>query len=59
MQNLLVEGVSIRDMRTIVESLTDAATRTQDPEQLTTLIRPKLGRMIVQSLVDDAESSRS
>ena len=56
MQNLLVEGVSIRDMRTIVESLTDAATRTQDPEQLTTLIRPKLGRMIVQSLVDDAES---
>ena len=56
MQNLLAEGVSIRDMRTIVESLTEAATRTQDPDQLTTMVRPKLGRMIVQSLVDDADS---
>ncbi|MDO7594170.1 MAG: flagellar biosynthesis protein FlhA, partial [Burkholderiaceae bacterium] len=55
MQNLLAEGVSIRDMRTIVESLTEAATRTQDPDQLTTMVRPKLGRMIVQSLVDDAD----
>jgi flagellar biosynthesis protein FlhA len=56
MQNLLSEGVSIRDMRTIVESLNEAATKTQDPEQLTTMVRPKLGRMIVQSLVDADES---
>ena len=56
MQNLLAEGVSIRDMRTIVESLTEAATKTQDPDQLTTMVRPKLGRMIVQGLVDTDES---
>jgi len=56
MQNLLAEGVSIRDMRTIVESLNEAATKTQDPDQLTTMVRPKLGRMIVQGLVNDDES---
>lgn len=56
MQNLLAEGVSIRDMRTIVESLNEAATKTQDPDQLTTMVRPKLGRMIVQGLVNDNES---
>jgi flagellar biosynthesis protein FlhA len=56
LQNLLNEAVSIRDMRTIVEALTEASTRTQDPEQLTTLIRPKLGRMIMQSLVDEQNS---
>jgi flagellar biosynthesis protein FlhA len=56
LQNVLGESVSIRDMRTIVESLSEACTRTQDPEQLTAIIRPKLGRMIVQSLVDDKNS---
>jgi flagellar biosynthesis protein FlhA len=52
LQNLLTESVSIRDMRSIAEALTEASTRTQDPEQLTTMVRPKLGRMIMQSLVD-------
>jgi flagellar biosynthesis protein FlhA len=52
LQNLLSESVSIRDMRTIAEALTEASTRTQDPEQLTAMVRPKLGRMIMQSLVD-------
>ena len=56
MQNLLAEDVSIRDMRTIVESLNEAATKTQDPDQLTTMVRPKLGRMIVQGLGNDDES---
>ena len=52
LQNLLSESVSIRDMRSIAEALTDASTKTQDPEQLTGLIRPKLGRMIMQALTD-------
>lgn len=52
LQNLLAESVSIRDMRTIAEALTEASTKTQDPEQLTAMIRPKLGRMIMQSLAD-------
>ena len=56
LQNVLGESVSIRDMRTIVEALSEACTRTQDPDQLTSIIRPKLGRMIVQGLVDDKNS---
>jgi flagellar biosynthesis protein FlhA len=53
LQQLLAESVSIRDIRTIVETLTDATARTNDPEQLTGLVRPKLGRMIMQSLIDE------
>ena len=55
LQHLLTEGVAIRDMRTIVETLSDAAAKTQDPEQLTAMVRPKLGRMIVQELLDTQE----
>ena len=50
LQNLLSESVSIRDLRSIFEALTEEAGRTQDPDQLTSLVRPRLGRMIVQSL---------
>ncbi len=55
-QNLLSEGVSIRDIRTIMETLSEEGGRTQDPDELTALIRPKLGRMIVQGLVDMQEN---
>ena len=50
LQNLLAESVSIRDMRTIVEALCDESSKTQDPDQLTSLVRPRLGRMILQNL---------
>lgn len=53
LQNLLNDSVSIRDMRTIVETLSEVSARTQDPDQLTSLVRPRLGRMIVQGLVDE------
>ncbi len=56
LQNLLQEGVPIRDMRSVVEALTDASARTQDPEQLTNLVRPKLGRMIVQGLLENRDT---
>ncbi len=56
LQQLLAEGVSIRDMRTIVETLSEASSKTQDPEQLTAMVRPKLGRMIVQELLDMKDS---
>ena len=56
LQHLLAEGVAIRDMRTIDETLSDDAGKTQDPEQLTAYVRPKLGRMIVQELVDMKDS---
>lgn len=56
LQNLLTESVPIRDMRSVVEALGDGAGRTQDPEVLTAYVRPKLGRMIVQSLLENRES---
>ncbi len=56
LQNLLGEGVSIRDIRTIMETLSEEGGKTQDPDELTALIRPKLGRMIVQGLVDMQEN---
>lgn len=50
LQNLLTEGVHIRDMRTIVETLSEHANQTQDTAELTALVRIKLGRAIVQQL---------
>jgi flagellar biosynthesis protein FlhA len=50
LQNLLEEGVNIRDMRTIIEVLAEQAPRTQDPLELTSKIRIALGRAIVQQL---------
>ena len=56
LQNILDESVSVRDMRTILEVLSTESSRTQDPDELTAAVRPKLGRMIVQSLVDVNDS---
>ena len=53
LQFLLIESVSIRDMRTIAETLAEVSHRSNDPEQLAAMVRPKLGRMIMQSLVDE------
>ncbi|MDK9715065.1 MAG: flagellar biosynthesis protein FlhA [Sulfuritalea sp.] len=50
LQNLLEEGVNIRDMRTIIETLAEHAPRNQDPLVLTSLVRIALGRAIVQQL---------
>ena len=50
LQNLLDEGVNIRDMRTIIETLAEHAPRTQDPLELTSQVRIALGRAIVQQL---------
>ena len=50
LQNLLSEGVHIRDMRTIVEVLAEHAVRIQDPYELTAIIRVALGRSIVQQI---------
>ena len=50
LQNLLNEGVHIRDMRTIIETLSEHGPGTQDASDLTTLVRIALGRAIVQQL---------
>ncbi|MET3108475.1 flagellar biosynthesis protein FlhA [Oxalobacteraceae bacterium GrIS 2.11] len=50
LQNLLSEGVHIRDMRTIIETLAEHVIQTQDTNELTSLVRVALGRAIVQQL---------
>jgi flagellar biosynthesis protein FlhA len=52
LQNLLGESVPVKDMRTILETLSTKSAQTQDPDDLTALVRPRLGRMIVQNLTD-------
>lgn len=48
MQNLLAEGVPLRDVRTIAEALTAAAATSQDPDVLTGYVRVALSRTIYQ-----------
>lgn len=50
LQNLLAEGIPIRDMRSIAETLAENAPRTQDAGILTSAVRVALGRMIVQKI---------
>lgn len=53
LQNLLTEGVHIRDMRTIIETLAEQAMHTQDASELTAQVRVALGRAIVQQIFPD------
>ncbi|MCX5541422.1 flagellar biosynthesis protein FlhA [Paraburkholderia sp. CNPSo 3076] len=48
LQNLLEEGVPIRDMRTIMESLAEHTPRITDAHDLTAAVRIALGRAITQ-----------
>ncbi len=50
LQNLLAEGVHIRDMRTILETLAEHAPRTQDADELTAAVRVALSRAILQQV---------
>ena len=50
LQNLLEEGVNIRDMRSIIETLAEHAPRVQDAVELTSRVRTALGRAIMQAL---------
>jgi flagellar biosynthesis protein FlhA len=50
LQNLLAERVPIRNMRSIVESLAEHASQSQDPGVLTAAVRVALGRQIVQEI---------
>ncbi len=50
LQNLLQEGVPIRDIRSIAETLAEHGSRSQDPDVLTAATRVALGRLIVQQI---------
>lgn len=51
LQNILREGIPVRDIRSIAEALAEGATRTNDPDALTAHARLALSRMIVHNLV--------
>jgi flagellar biosynthesis protein FlhA len=46
LRNLVREGISIRDLRTILESLAELVSQTKDVEQLTELVRERLSSHI-------------
>ncbi|MDO6460390.1 flagellar biosynthesis protein FlhA [Granulosicoccaceae sp. 1_MG-2023] len=50
LQNLLSEGIPIRDMRTIAETLAENATDNADADQLTSKVRVALRRLITRQV---------
>ena len=50
MQNLLNEGVPIRDLRTIIQTLVEYGSKSQDPDVLTAATRIALKRLVVQEI---------
>jgi flagellar biosynthesis protein FlhA len=55
LQNLLREAVSIRDLRTILETLADWAPVMRDPDQLTENVRAVLARSISNNYSEDGQ----
>jgi flagellar biosynthesis protein FlhA len=55
LQQLLGEGVPVRDLRSVIEALAELAPRTQDPAELAAGVRVALGRAIAQQVFGQAE----
>jgi flagellar biosynthesis protein FlhA len=55
LQTLLFEGVPIRDMRTIVQTLAEFGPKSQDPDVLVSALRIALKRLIVQEISNGAQ----
>lgn len=55
LQNLLSEGVPVRDMRSIAEALANTTTDSQDTAALTVQVRKVLRRLIIQSIYGNAD----
>ena len=51
LQQLLIDGIHIRDLRTIVETLSDQIVTTQDIDELTAGVRTALSRVIVNQFL--------
>ena len=54
LQGLLSERVSIRNLRTVIETLAEHAGRTQDPQTLVAQVRVALSRQIIQDIAGNA-----
>ena len=50
LQNLLKERISIRDLQTILETLSDYSAMTKDPDMLTEYVRQSLSRNITKQI---------
>lgn len=57
LQNLLREGISIRDLVTIFETLADYAATSRDTDILTEYVRQSLKRAISNKYFDDSETT--
>ncbi|MED5369496.1 MAG: flagellar biosynthesis protein FlhA [Myxococcota bacterium] len=53
MRNLLKEGISVRDVTSILEALAESAERTKDAELLTEFVRQRLARQITRRIADE------
>ena len=51
-RSLLAEGIALTDFRTIAHAMVDAARITLDPAELAEQVRQRIGRVIVQAIVD-------
>ncbi len=56
LQNLLSEGISIRDMTTIIETMSDYSGVTRDSDMLTEYARQALRRSITAKFVPDGKA---
>ena len=54
LQSLMNEGVAVRDMRSIVQTLVEYGPKSQDSEVLTAAVRISLRKFIIQDLVGSA-----
>jgi flagellar biosynthesis protein FlhA len=59
LRGLLQEGVSIRDFRTILETLADHAAQVKDPGELGELVRQRLARQITACHAGDSGELRA
>lgn len=55
LQNLLIEQVPIRDIRTIAETLAEYGAKSQDTDILTSAVRTSLGRLIIHEITGSAD----
>ena len=51
LRNLLYESITIKDIRTILATLLTESSRTQNADELTELVRPKIGHIMLQDIV--------
>ena len=54
LRNLLREGISVRDLRSILEALADHASQIKDPDALTEIVRQRMAKHLTSRIRDDA-----